>query len=136
MEDFSATINSDGGAWSETEVLGNRAIVKVKASAQTLQTLDAEFKRLPKTLLTDSLSDLSLGVKTAIKNELLDMGYTLTEIVNALGADIGQKTFADLLRFIATRRLKPRYDSQSDTIVCDGDVQTCKSVDIVNGEVI
>ncbi len=136
MGDFSAQIRTDGGQWCETEILGDRAIVKVNASAATLTTIanTATFRRIPLTLLDDPLSSLSAGVQNAIKQEVLDAGYTLAE-VNARFPNIASATLGDVLRFMATRRLKPRYDSGTDTIILDGEVQACKSIDLVNATV-
>jgi hypothetical protein len=41
-----------------------------------------------------------------------------------------------VLRFMATRRLKPRYDSLLDLIVLDGDEQDCRPVEDVDREVV
>lgn len=135
MDDYTNQIFSEGGGWSETEVLGDRAIVKVKASTSTLTTLNTIFKRLPKTILDSSLSDLTSQQKNTIKNELLDMGYTLTEIQNRFGNNLGDYTFRDVLNFMATRRLKPRYDIATDMIICDGEIQPVKPIENVEKEV-
>ncbi len=137
MDDHTVTIKAVGGAWTETEVLGNQAIVKVRATAAVLTLLSevAGFRRLPKDALDDPLSSLSNAAKTAIRNELLDAGYTLAEIQARFGSDLGQYTLRDVLRFFASRRLKPRYDSESDTIILDGPIQPCRDIDSVNGEV-
>lgn len=131
---YTSQIRSDGGDWSETEVLGDRAIVKVRASNSTLTTLDSKYKRLPKDRLDDSLSDLPVGVKQEIKDEILDMGYTVEEIQNKFGNDLGQFTLRDVLKFMTTRRLKPRKVDE-DTIVCDGIVQRCRSLESVDSTV-
>lgn len=49
MNDFTPEIRADGGEWSEAEIGGNRAIVKVRADESTLNTIAAEptFTRLP-----------------------------------------------------------------------------------------
>lgn len=141
MDDFTPQIiQTDGGYWSETEVLGNRAIVKVKAEPSTIATIagTAGFKRLPKDLLNSPLSDLTQGQKTALKDEILDMGYTSGELSAWFGNDgvnIGNFTLKDVLKKMATRRLKPRYDSGTDTIVLDGAVQPVKTIDKVDSEV-
>lgn len=137
MDDFTSQIVSDGGSWSEAEVLGGYAVVKVSASDSTLSTIagTAGFQRLPKNLLTSSLSDLTTAQKNAIRNKLEDMGYSLSEIKDALGTDIGSKTLADVLRFAAKRRLKPRYDAETDAIVCDGAEQPVRSIDDVDRSV-
>jgi len=138
MGDFTDVIRADGGAWSETEVLGNRAVVKVRASDMTLTTiaLAPGFRRLLKSRLNDSLSDLTPAQRRALRDELEAMGYPLSEIRSRLGNDLGPFTLGDVLRFAATRRIKPRYDQSTDTILLDGPIQPCRSVDSVDVEVV
>lgn len=136
MDDFTAEIYGAGGQWTETEILGNRAIVKVRATTEILQTLNGVFKRLPKDRLDDPLSSLSNAAKTALRNELQDQGYTLAEIQARFGSDLGQFTLRDVLRFMASRRRKPRYDAGSDTIILDGEIVPPRPVDDVDAEVI
>lgn len=133
MDDFTASVT----AWTETEVLGDRAIVKVRALSGVLTTLNAEpgFVRLPKDALDDPLSDLTAGQKTALRDILTDMGYTLSEIQNRFGSDLGAYTLHDVLRFMASRRRKPRYDTGTDAIILDGEVQDCRSVEDVDSGV-
>ena len=135
IDDYTTQIYGYGGEWTETEVLGNRAIVKVRARKAILDALDAVFKRLPKNRLDDSLVDLPTGVKQALRNELLDMGYTVGQILEHLPGNLGDYTLRDLLRFATRRRLKPRYDAQTDTIHCDGIVQACRPIESVDAEV-
>src|SRR3990167_3288589 len=87
MDDFTPLIRADGGDWSESEVLGAFAVVKVRASAATLTIIAAEpgFQRIPRDLLDDSLSSLSTAQRRAIKDRLNAMGYTDAEISAALG---------------------------------------------------
>lgn len=118
--------------WREVEVLGNRAIVKVNASAGVLSQLDAAYKRLPKDRLGDALSDLPVGVRNALRDEALDMGYTLAEINARFPGGIGNYTLRDVLRFMATRRRKARYNEGTDAIVLDGDVVNCEDVDALD----
>lgn len=136
MDDFTADILAAGGAWTETEVLGDRAIVKVRASVAVLTTLAGVFRRLPKDALGTPLSDLTNGQKTALRNELTDAGYSLAELQARFGSDLGAHTLGDVLRFMASRRRKPRYDADTDTIVCDGVVENCRSPDHVDAEVV
>lgn len=135
IRDYSTMIKNDGGNWRAIEVLGGRLLVKVKASTATLSLLDTKFKRLPKDRLDDSLSDLPSNIKTMIKNEILDMGYTLSEIQQKLGSNFNQKTLREVLKFMATRRRKPRYDKATDTIFCDGDIRACNSIEVIDKEV-
>ena len=136
MNDFNVLIAADGGAWAETEVLGNRAIVKVRASAATLTAIagTATFRRIPLAALDDPLSSLSVGQRNAIRDELLDAGYTLAE-VNARFPDLATVTLGEVLRFMASRRLRHRYDAPSDTFICDGPEQPTKAVDLVNEDI-
>lgn len=137
MDDFTAQILADGGDWRETEVLGNAAVVKVRASAATLSTINATagFTRIPVDRLDDPLSSLTSTQRSAIKNKVLALGYTQPELTDALGSDLSLITLGQLLRFIATRRLKPRYDVVTDTIVLDGPIQPCLPIEQVDGVV-
>lgn len=137
MDDFTTLIWADGGDWTETEILGNRAVVKVRASSTTLTAINAAvgFTRLPKDALDIALSDLTNGQKQALRDEALDQGYTLSEIQDRFPNDLGSYTLGEVLRFMATRRRKPRYDQPSDTIILDGPVQGCRLVDDVDSGV-
>lgn len=140
MDNHTATIRADGGDWREVEVLGNRAVVKVRASAATLTSIATAtgWRRLPKDRLDDPLSDLTNQQKNALRSELQDMGYTLAEIQARFGNDLGAFTLGDVLRFMAKRRRKPRYDAASDAIVLDGDEVTlpANAVDALDGAVV
>jgi hypothetical protein len=142
MDNYTAAIAADGGRWSEIEVLGNMALVKVNASATTLTTIGAAagFMRvLSKISLSDPLSDLTTAQRTAILNKLQALGYTAQEISSALGGTLANwrtKTFGDLLRFVTTRRIPPRYDSVLDQVVFDLAAVPCsRSVSEVDGVV-
>lgn len=140
MDDFTAAVVADGGAWAETEVLGNAALCKVRASAATLATIGAavSFTTIPlHTVLTDTLGDLTAGQRTAIANKLQALGYPLAEIRTVMpSGGWGAITLGQVLRFIARRRLTPRYDRGADTITLDGVQVTPKSVDLVAAEVV
>lgn len=137
MRDFDALITGDGGAWRETEILGDRAIVKVRALPATLSTINAApgFVRVPLDALDNPLSSLSPAQRTAIRNQLLAAGYT-TEEVTARSPNLATNTVGDVLRFLATRRKKPRYDQATDTIVLDGADQPCIPVDTIDQGVL
>ena len=144
MNDFTPDIISEGGAWSETEVLGDQALVKVRASDTLLTTIaDAGHLNLTKFLakmnLADSLSDLTNANRNVIENRLRQNGYTQSEIDAALGSNLTAwraRTFGDLLNLIAAKRLEPRYDSANDLIICDGTARACKPVSKVDKEVV
>ena len=133
MNDYTSVIYGEGGQWSETEILGNRAIVKVRASEATLQILDGIYKRMLKDDVNDSLSSLSAGEIQTQKNEAIDMGYSLAEVEEYYNK--GVSTLKDIFKLYTKRRLKPRYDSVTDTIYIDGVVQKCKSIEIVDTKV-
>ena len=132
MDDFTSQITADGGTWSEVEVLGNHAIVKVRASAATHVLIDAQFQRIPVSRLDDPLNTLTTNQLLALRNKVVALGYSLPEINAALGSDLSLITLGQLLRFIASRRLKPRYDAGTDKIMLDGPVQVCESVDALD----
>jgi hypothetical protein len=135
MDDFTQQIiYQDGGNWSETEVLGNHAIVKVNAAVATLQAINAAagFVRLPKGILDDSLSSLNAAQKTAIRGKIISLGYSLAELQARFVNDLGTYTLRDVLKFVTRRRLKPRYDAGTDTIICDGAIQPVRSLESVD----
>jgi hypothetical protein len=54
MNDYNSLIyKQDRGSWSEAEVEGDRAIVKVNASANTITTLEGVFQRLPDDMVSN-----------------------------------------------------------------------------------
>lgn len=131
-------IIQDSGNWEEIEVGANFAIVKVSASSATLQTIaaDTNFTRIPATLLTETLSSLTTTQKQKLQTLLNNMGYTNQEIQNALGNNLGQKTLGQVLRFITTRRVPPRFDAVSRAIVFDLAPVTCSNnIDSVDGRI-
>ena len=135
MDDFTESIRGDGGDWSETEILGDAALVKVRAASGTLTTIAAatNFVRIPAhTQLSDTLGDLTANQRNAILAKLEALGYSHAEVVAALPADWQAVTLGQVLRFAATRRLKPRYDEGTDTIHVDGDPQPVRPVNDVD----
>jgi uncharacterized membrane protein (UPF0136 family) len=141
MDDFTPNIQADSGAWSESEVLGGYAVVKVRANAATLTTIGgtAGYYRIPSfTRLVDALTSMTAAQRTAITTRVLAMGYTQAEINAVMGNTLAlwrQKNLRALLIFIAQRRLKPRWDSVQGQIVLDGALQECKAIDVVDSEV-
>jgi len=137
MDDFTTLIETDGGRWAESECLGNHAVVKVRAAAATLATINAEpgFTRLPKDALDDPLSSLTNAQKTALRNLITGLGYSLAELQDVFGSDIGQHTVRGVLAFICQRRLKPRYDVATDSIILDGPVQLPRSLESIEADV-
>jgi hypothetical protein len=138
MNDYTTKIIADGGTWAESEVLGGYAVVKVRAAAATLTTIAnaTGFTRIPlATTLTDALSSLSTAQRNALRQKVLDMGYTDAEITAALGSNLGQKTLGDVLRFVASRRLLARWDAATQQIVLDGSYIACRPISEIDAEV-
>ncbi len=138
MNDFTALIRSDGGRWEEIEILDpaiGRCLVKVVgASAGTLTTINAApgFVRIPLDAMDNPLSSLSAAQRTAVRNQVLACGYT-TEEVNARFPNLASNTIGDVLRFLATRKRRARYNAPTQTIVCDGPELPCGDVDALDG---
>jgi hypothetical protein len=135
IDDYTPVIYKASGQWAETEVGGNRCIVKVRTTADILAILDTEYTRLPKDSLADSLADLSPAANDTLQQELENMGYVPSEITAALGNDLAANTLGEVLRFAATRRRLARWDPKTDEIVLDGTIKPCRSVDDVDIEV-
>lgn len=138
MDDFTTQIFADGGNWDETEILGDHALVKVRAAAGTLTTINAApgFLRIPGHFdFSDTLGDLTANQRTAILDKLLALGYPQTEINAALPADWTLITLGQVLRFASRRRLRARYDANTDSIIVDGPPQPVKDVALVGDRV-
>ncbi len=136
IDDFADVIHADGGNYATTEVLGDYALSKVEAHPATLVALDNQpgFVGIPAARLNDPLSSLTAAQKTRIRNQVLALGYTAQEIQDRVGGDLGAVTLGQLLRFIATRRLTPRYDPDTDQIILDGKVETPLPVEEVDNQ--
>lgn len=137
MDDFTSQIFVNGGRWSESEVLGGFAIVKVSASLAVVNAIDATvgFVRIPVAALDDPLSTLSAAKKIQIRDKVLEMGYTPAEVTADLGIDLGSKTLRELLVFITKRRRLSRYDDINDLIIMDGPLMPCKPIAQLDNEV-
>jgi len=138
MDDFTPLIYGEGGQWSETEILGNYALVKVRASETTINAIAATvgFFRFPLDRLDDSLGSLSQQMLLNIRNRILAMGYTIEEIQELLPSDWREITFRQVAKFVTRRRLKPRYDYATDEIVLDGVEQACRPLEDVDLDVL
>lgn len=134
IEGYIDQIRATGGTWDYGEILGDHWLVKVQASAAVLTAIAAHERtiRLPKNRLDDTVADLTAVQKLALRNKLEALGYPLSEIREALGDDLVNKTLLDVLKFAARRRYKPRYDPGTDTIYHDGPEQWVKPVDVID----
>lgn len=129
VNDFNAAIAADGGAWRESEFLGNRMLVVVRASATTLNAIGARgWFRFPVSALDNTLASLTNTQRTAIRNQITGAGYTLAEL-NAAHPDLAQATLRQALTFLLRRRLRPRFDVPSQQVICDGAVQSVVPVE-------
>lgn len=137
VDDLTAQIRADGGHWTEAQVLGNQAIVKVRASAQTLQDIDdlPGVSRIPKDALDDTLDTLTNPQRQALRQIALDAGYTTNEFNTRFPGGLSTVTVGDFLRFLATRRRKPRYDQATDSIIDDGALMPVRTIESVDEEV-
>lgn len=119
----------DYPAWSEVEILGNRALSKVRGLPGNLVTLATfALERLPNIGIDQPLSVLNGAQRNRILAAMLDAGYPQAEIDERFPV-FRNAIFREILRFMSRRRLKPRYDSVTDTIFVDGIVQNCGSTD-------
>ncbi len=119
VDEWSEQIWADGGDWDEIEVGGNRALVKMGASAATLDAIEAEgHYRFPVRKNSDSLSVLSKQQIGQMTRELRRMGFTNQEIDTAL-PDLSTFVFVDYLDFARQRRFKPFYDETTDEVRFD-----------------
>ena len=129
---FTPQIEADGGDWSESEFLGDRALVKVRASVATLTAIaDQGWFRLPLSRLEDPLSSLSNTQRIALRNQITDAGYSSAEL-NALIPNLAGASLRQVLRFMLSRRLKPRYDEATDQIVLDGPDQPATAIEALD----
>lgn len=141
MDDYTDDIiNTNAGFWSESEILGNRAVVKVRAPAPILVNIgqDPNIERLPNIRPLEAVSILTQAQRARLRNVALEAGYPASEFDAALPdfvANPGDITFRQWLLFVTRRRLKPRYDQPTDTIVLDGPTQSCRHPDSVDNDV-
>lgn len=121
VRQFLPQVSADGGKMAWVEVLGNRCLVLVRASAATLAAISASVQRFPVDMLTDSLSTLTAGQRQVLVTQVTDMGYSLEEInAHVDSTNLQNHTLRDVLAVMCIRRSTPRYLSGSDELVFDG----------------
>lgn len=123
-------------------MLGDYAVVKVRASSALLTTINAApgMIRIPARFLdlSQTLGNLTAQERTTILNFLQARGYPLAEIQADLGGSLAlwqTKTLRQVLRFALKRRLKPRWDRVAGQIVIDGPIQPTRDIDEAAGRV-
>lgn len=129
---------ANGARWRSVE-LTNRLIYKIVASNAVLNAVAnlANVKRLPTDLLDSPLSDLTANQRQAIRDELIDQGYTLAEI-NAQFPNLANATLRQVLRYMARTRTLPAFDIPTLAVIASDkpeDVRACDSVDEVESAV-
>ena len=117
------------GQWDGLETLGNKAIIKINAITSDLLQLNAAYTRILLSRLDEPISSLSATNRTALRNQILDMGYTLQELNEKFPDGIANYTLKDALKFMLTRRIKPRWDETTDEIIYDGVSVPCGNID-------
>jgi len=137
MQDFDAAIRSDNGDWCEGEILGNSAIVKVRASLVTLSDIASTggFSRLPGTDLNERLTALTTVQERQLQDLAGSLGYSGVEIDRSLGTDVRGKTLREYLTFLSTRRVRPRWDSPTQQIVFDQEIVPCRNLNDIDRNV-
>lgn len=137
LNDHLARIEADGGAWDGAVVLGGFDLCKVRASDATIAFLSSQPDILY--LLGDTPLDTQMALKqqeyNVVNTRLKTQGYSQAEIDAALGSSVSAwntHTYRDLLNFISSRRLKPRYDSATDTVFWDGVEQPVTPPDVAD----
>ena len=110
-------LEANGARWRSVE-LTNRLIYKIVASNAVLNGVAnlQGVKRLPTDLIDSPLSDLTANQRQAIRDELLDQGYTLAEI-NAQFPNLANATLRQVLKWMARHRTLPAFDVPTLSVV-------------------
>lgn len=110
--------------FQDVEVLGNYGLVAIDAPAPVHDSLSSPYIQLPNLDFTGKLRDtLNERERREMGDILLQVGYQEVEIRERLGTRdlaLDQVRFSSYLNMLRTRRVKPRYDVETDTIKFDG----------------
>lgn len=119
---YDEEIQREGGAWKMEHIGTNWCVIKARISDALAQTigLDINCRRIPMTSLDRPLSDLTNAQRNGLRDLAIEMGYTLAEIRSALGNNLSNVTLRQLLTFLASRRIKARWDRSVSQVVFDG----------------
>lgn len=134
IEDYAAQIIADAGAYRYVECLGNSAVVKVRASAATLQAIaqDPIVTRFAGVNnLGDSLAALTDPQWAAYRTKALSLGYPAAEWDAAFPLAKDNYLLRDVVVFMLRRRITPRWDTGTSAVVLDGAVAATEPVDAV-----
>lgn len=105
----------------EAEGLGGFAVALIVDDDLRAQAAAAPgILAFPKIPLTATLGEVNASTRSELRDAAAAMGYTMAEIRQALGTDLASVTLLRLLRFMVSRRRRPRYDPDTDSIVLDG----------------
>lgn len=137
IDDHRDIIAADGGSYIFREVLGGQAVVKV--GGVTLATLvainnDPVIRRFPGVNnLTDSLSVLTTTQWANYRSFAISLGYAAAEWDAAFPLTADNYLLRDVVLFLVGRRLEPRWDASSQTVILDGaTVQPAASADEID----
>lgn len=140
FESYHDDLTKEGAKWRYEEIAGNRCLVRAEMSGALAQTiaLDVNCLPLPLKRLDQTLGELSLAARNTLRDIAVEMGYSLTEIRDRLGNNLASVTLGQLLRFLASRRIKPQYNADKTDVVFDGPVIQLKAslVDDLESKVV
>jgi len=126
INDQSGVIQKAGGViFQDIEISGNHGLVFIAAPLDVHTTLASSFVPLPNLGLADKFGDvLNASDRTGLFDKLRMLTYSSEEITSRLRTvDLSTVRFGEYLNFMRTRRLKPRYDKATDSIILDGPAQ-------------
>ena len=132
IDDYSPQIYAAGGHWMETEILGNRALVKLRAPVNIQNNAKNNYKKMPVENLDVPLTNLPTAQKQALRAELLDMGYTEEDVYARFGDDLSIYTLREVFTFMAQKRKEERYDEETQTHYFDGPDVSCKPIEEID----
>lgn len=114
--------------WSEVEVMGGQAAVKVQAPSATLDSLEMNFTRFD---IDQEIPDFD---RDRLRQIGLDAGYTLEQVASV---DAGITTYRQFLEALATYRTQLQVvgSGVNATLVPEGAVPAPKSLATVDMEV-
>lgn len=141
IEDHRDLIAADGGFYGYRECLGNYAVGKVSgvtvATANAI-VADPVIRRFPVVnQLTDNLVVLSPAQWANYRQFALDLGYPAAEWDAAFPLDKSNYTLRQVVEFAVRRRITPRLDVPTNTIIFDGPTVPLgtASIDLLQGSV-
>lgn len=118
-------IRADGGKLGYKDILGASVVGGVQASGPTLQLMNVDPLITPfagVNNLSDSLAQLTDPQWTAYRNKAISLGYSAAEWDAAFPLTRDNYILKDVIRFLLKRRISPRWDVPSSSVIYDGPV--------------